>query len=118
MNRVLYQAVLNHPKQSYDIDKNGNLIILGTETITLVPYHVDGFDFLEEDILQAGSDVSIILPKDEIVAGEILEAIIVNEMTDWETGIIDSWDIELVPCTHQDLPIRPNFGILDESGAP
>lgn len=89
-NRVFYRCEL--PSKPVFALADGNLITTG---LTLVPHYVEAFDFVDNDISEIGIEASIVIP-DGLAAGEIYEATVTNIGRDWESGWIDSYDIEFV----------------------
>ena len=89
-NRVFYRCEL--PSEPVFALTDDNLITTG---LTLVSYYVEGFDFVDNDICDIGVEASIVIP-DGLAAGEVYEAVITNIGRDWESGWIDSYDIEFV----------------------
>lgn len=92
-NRVIYRC--QKPKNlRFGVNEDGEIVV----GLTLVPYCVVQHDFVAEDVSNVGAEASLLLP-DAFEDGMILEAFIVNTRTDWETGCIDDWEIELKPIT-------------------
>lgn len=64
----------------------------------------NGYDLLGEEISAMGADYFYsekrIINLDECEDG-IYELGVVNESRDWETGIIDDWDLELFPVKEE-----------------
>lgn len=52
------------------------------------------FNFKEE-ISNCGADGVYILPPEGLKKNSFYSSKCVNEMNDWETGIIDVWDVEI-----------------------
>lgn len=72
-------------------------------TLALVdPENFQGCDLIEEEINNVGAEAHIILPEHGLVEGHIYEGIVVNLQTDWETGIVDDWDVKLIDVTESD----------------
>ena len=72
-------------------------------TLALVdPENFQGCDFIEEEINNVGAEAHILLPEDGLVEGHIYEAYATNLQTDWETGMVDDWDIQLIDVTKSD----------------
>lgn len=92
-NRVFYRC--QKPEFcKFGLTDDGEIIV----GLVLAPYCVIQHDFVAEDVSNVGAEASLIIP-DGLEEGMILEAFVVNESTDWETGYIDDWDVELKPVT-------------------
>ncbi len=83
----------------FGIDDDNNL----HTGLTLTTFHPKEFlqenDLLGEEITNIGAEAHIILPDGGLIEGHIYEASAINISTDWETGVIDDYDIELIDIT-------------------
>ena len=73
----------------------GGAIIAGYE---LVSIQGSGYDLIHEEIVNIGDTINetLIIPKEGLIVGKNYRAIVTNQNTDWETGAIDDYDIELI----------------------
>lgn len=72
-------------------------------TLALVdPENFQGCDLIEEEINNVGAEAHFLLPEDGLIEGHLYEAIAVNLQRDWESGIIDGWDVKLIDVTESD----------------
>lgn len=81
--------------KSFGTDGNG--IVVG---FTLTPIDDNWeVDPINDEIDNMGSDAGIILPAEPFVEGGHYKVRYVNITRDWETGIVDGWDIEVYQLT-------------------
>lgn len=80
--------------EQFGMSINGN-IIAGYE---LVSIQGSGYDLISEEINNIGETINetLIIPKEGLIVGKNYRAITTNMSTDWETGVIDDYDIELI----------------------
>lgn len=72
-----------------------------TSGLTLVHFYADEFDFVDEEVSMLGAEAMIVIP-DSLEVGAIYEAKITNAGRDWESGHIESYDIEFFRVTDDD----------------
>lgn len=77
------------------ISPSGGRVVTGYE---LVATQGVGYDLIYEEISNIGEVCveSLIVPEGGLKVGSKYKAIVVNESKDWETGLLDDWDVELV----------------------
>lgn len=92
--RVLYHVV---PTTSVGLTVN-NEIVTG---LKIEAFTEGGFSPAEEHISNLGNDADFIIPAD-LKVGDILESICTNLSRDWESGMVDDWDVEFVRTTIRD----------------
>lgn len=68
--------------------------------MALVPYLVEGYDSLHEEVSEMGLEGEYKLPSLE--EGRIYEVLVTDIRRDWETGYADEWTIKLVEVTDPD----------------
>ncbi len=90
----IYKAVAT--KTNYGVTA-GNRLITGLE---LQPVEDCGYDLLTEELLNVGGEVIIHFPKEGIIEGAKYEVFAVNESRDWETGLVDDYELELRKVKH------------------
>jgi hypothetical protein len=86
--RYLYRAIKS---DDYGIGGDSNVIY----GMTL--QFLDGdYNPIDEDLSNAGHDAVIEFPPDGLEENQIYEVIYTNISTDYETGIIDGWDLKVI----------------------
>lgn len=76
----------------YGIDIN-NYFVAGVTLAPVDPYFE--FDPIHEELGAIGAEAAIFLPAGGLQAGKFYEAVYRNESRDWETGIINDYEIHL-----------------------
>lgn len=62
----------------------------------------DGYDPLQDMIENLREESPILLPDDGLILGHIYEPRCINVSRDWESGIVDDWDIGMYDVTESD----------------
>lgn len=105
INLEIPQETLPSPFYRAQLAKTGfgigedNQLYTGLTLALVDPENFSGCDLIEEEINNVGSEAHILLPDGGLTEGHIYEAIAVNLTTDWETGMIDDWDVKLIDVT-------------------
>jgi hypothetical protein len=99
---AIYRAVAD--PQAFGMNDQGVLIA----GLRLELVYEAGYDALAEEFENAGMDATlrIHLPPEGLIADRLYTPQVINEQRDWESGIVDEWDIELRPY-HGEIPQPP-----------
>lgn len=76
-----------------------NQLYTGLTLALIDPDDFQGSDLIEEEINNVGAEAHIILPDGGLIEGHIYEGIVVNLQRDWESGIVEDWDVKLIDVT-------------------
>ncbi len=76
----------------FGIDDESQLVCGLTLEIVEGTYDID---MLANEIREAGADASLLFPAGGLKEGALYSARATNITCDWESGIIDGWDIEI-----------------------
>ena len=96
--------------KEFSLDLNGNLIYGG---LAFEPYFTYGHDPLTQAFDDLGTyllEAGVEFPED-ISLGNLYRAEVGNVYTDWETGIVDDWDVVLHRITEGDIKELVKRGI-------
>lgn len=61
-----------------------------------------GYDPLQDMLENLGAESPILLPDEGLILGHIYEPRCINISRDWESGIVDDWDIGMYDVTESD----------------
>lgn len=103
--RTLYYA---EPTTACCVSPNGEIIT----GVSLVPISDCGYDCADEMIENTG-DAHIILESPPVI-GQVYEPCVINIHRDWESGVIDDWDVIMRPTklTKADTNLKPQYSHL------
>ncbi len=88
----IYKAVKS--TEHYGISHNGLLV---TGLFLEVYAKGCGYDLLTEEIGNLGTDAIIHLPKGGLIEGNLYYAVGTELQRDWESGLIDYWEVQITP---------------------
>lgn len=90
---AIYRAVAD--SQALGLNSEGDLIA----GLRLELAFTEGYNLLNDHLDNLGDEAtsSIFLPNEGLIAGQLYTPAVTNISRDWESGVIDAWDIALIP---------------------
>ncbi|KJZ17374.1 hypothetical protein TW86_03715 [Halomonas sp. S2151] len=92
---VVYECL---PTETFGVRDDSSLIT----GLVLEPLVVMGYDCLSESLSELGVDAQVEMPEGGLKEGSLYIPTVINVSRDWESGVVDDWDVGLVEVTDAD----------------